>query len=70
MIITENQNRRPEALLKFLKMLLGGGFICAALGILFMLLTILLVTKVVPAIFQGIAAIYNSIFGKKKGAAI
>ncbi len=50
--------------------LLGGGFICAALGILFMLLTILLVTKVVPAIFQGIAAIYNSIFGKKKGAAI
>lgn len=48
--------------------LLGGGFICAALGILFMLLTVLLVTKVVPAIFQGIAAIYNSIFRKKKGA--
>ena len=48
--------------------LLGGGFICAALGIMFMLLTVLLVTKVVPAIFQGIAAIYNSIFRKKKGA--
>lgn len=48
--------------------LLGGGFICGALGILFMLLTVLLVTKVVPAICQGIASIYNSIFRKKGGA--
>ena len=48
--------------------LLGGGFICGALGILFMLLTVLLVTKVIPAICQGIASIYNSIFRKKGGA--
>lgn len=48
--------------------LLGGGFICGALGILFMLLTVLLVTKVLPAICQGIASIYNSIFRKKGGA--
>lgn len=48
--------------------LLGGGFLCASLGILFMLLTVLLVTKLIPAICRGIAAIYNSIFGKRKGA--
>ena len=48
--------------------LLGGGFICGSLGILFMLLTVLLVTKVLPAICQGIASIYNSIFRKKGGA--
>ena len=48
--------------------LFGGGFICGALGILFMLLTVLLVTKVLPAICQGIASIYNSIFRKKGGA--
>lgn len=48
--------------------LLGGGFICGALGILFMLLTVLLVTKVLPAICQGIDSIYNSIFRKKGGA--
>ena len=48
--------------------LLGGGFICGAFGILVMLLTVLLVTKVLPAICQGIASIYNSIFRKKGGA--
>ncbi|MCM1135756.1 MAG: DUF1700 domain-containing protein [Clostridium sp.] len=49
--------------------LLGGGFLCASLGILFMLLTILMVTKVIPAICRGIVSIYNSICKKKGGAA-
>lgn len=50
--------------------LLGGGCICAAIGILFMLLTVLLAVKVIPAICQGIASIFKSISGKKKGAGV
>lgn len=49
--------------------LLGGGLICLALGILFMLLTVFLVGRLLPAICQGIAYIFKRIFGKKEAAA-
>lgn len=48
--------------------LIGGGCICAAVGILCMLVTILIAGKCVPGIIKGIAYIFSSIFGKKKGA--
>lgn len=47
--------------------LIGGGLICAAFGILLMLLTVFLVGKCIPGIFQGIAYIFHNIFGKKGG---
>lgn len=48
--------------------LIGGGCICAAVGILCMLVTVLVAGKCVPGIIQGIGYIFSSIFGKKKGA--
>lgn len=48
--------------------LIGSGCLCAGLGILFMLLTVFLVGKCIPAIFQGIGYIFKKIFGKKGGA--
>ena len=48
--------------------MIGGGCICAAIGILFMLLTVFIVGKCIPGICQGIAYIFRSLFGKKKGA--
>lgn len=48
--------------------LLGGGCICAALGILFMLLVVFLAGKGIPGICQGIAYIFQKFFGKKGGA--
>lgn len=48
--------------------LLGGGCICAAFGIVFMLLTGFLAGKCVPGICQGIGYIFKKIFGKKEGA--
>ena len=45
--------------------LIGGGCICAALGILFMLLEVLLVGKCIPGIFEGIGYIFKKLFGKK-----
>lgn len=47
--------------------MIGGGFICAAIGILFMLLTVFIAGKCVPGICQGIAYIFRSLFGRKKG---
>lgn len=47
--------------------MLGAAFICAALGILFMLLFYLLVCKCIPGIFQGIVYICQKLFGKKGG---
>lgn len=49
--------------------LLGGGCICVALGIVFMLLTGFLAGKCVPGICQGIAYIFKKIFGKKEVSA-
>lgn len=49
--------------------LLGGGLICFSLGILFMLLTVFLVGKLIPAICQGIAYVFKKLFGKKEAAA-
>ncbi|MDE7331350.1 MAG: DUF1700 domain-containing protein [Lachnospiraceae bacterium] len=48
--------------------LLGGGFLCGALGILFMLLTGFLAGKCIPGIFQGISYICKKIFGNKGGS--
>lgn len=48
--------------------LIGGALICAAIGILFMILEVLLVGKCIPAIFQGISYIFQKLFGKKGGA--
>ena len=45
--------------------LIGGGCICAALGILLMLLEVLLVGKCIPGIFEGIGYIFKKLFGKK-----
>lgn len=47
--------------------LIGGGLICAALGILFMLLTVFLAGKCIPGIFQGLGYIFHKIFGTKGG---
>ena len=48
--------------------LLGGGCLCAALGILFMLLVAFLAGKCIPGICQGIAYIFKKLFGKTGGA--
>lgn len=50
--------------------LLGGGFLCGALGILFMLLTGFLAGKCIPGIFQGISYICKKLFGKKGGSKV
>ena len=48
--------------------MIGGGCICASIGILFMLLTVFIVGKCIPGICQGIAYIFRSLFRKKEGA--
>ncbi len=48
--------------------LLGGGLICIAFGILFMILTTLLTVKCIPGICKGIASIFRKLFGSKGGA--
>ncbi len=50
--------------------LIGGACICAALGILFLLVLVFLVGKCIPGIFQGIGYIFKKIFGKKGGEAV
>ena len=50
--------------------LIGGTCICAALGILFLLVLVFLVGKCIPGIFQGIGYIFKKIFGKKGGEAV
>lgn len=47
---------------------IGAAFICAAFGVLFMILTVLLVGKLIPAICQGTGYIFRKIFGKKEVA--
>lgn len=46
--------------------IIGAALICAAVGILFMLLFYLLVGKCIPGICQGIAYIFRKLFGKKE----
>ena len=48
--------------------LVGGGLICLSLGILFMLITVFIVGKLIPAICQGIAYICKKLFGKREAA--
>lgn len=49
--------------------LVGGGLICLSLGILFMLITVFIVGKLIPAVCQGIAYIWKKLFGKKEAVA-
>lgn len=49
--------------------LVGGGLVCLALGILFLMLTVFLVGKLIPAVCQGIAYIFRKLFGKKEAVA-
>ncbi len=49
--------------------LLGGGCICGALGILFLLVTVFLVGKGIPALCKGIAYVYHWIVDRVKGVA-
>lgn len=46
--------------------LIGGGFVCGAIGILFLMLTVAMAGIVTPAAFRGIVALCKLIFGKKK----
>jgi len=48
--------------------LFGGGLICLAIGILFLLLTVFFAGKLLPATCQGIAYIFKKLFGKKEVA--
>jgi len=43
------------------------GLIMGGLGILFFLLTALIVVKVIPAVFKGVVYLFESMFGGKKG---
>ena len=45
---------------------LGGGFICGSLGILFMMLTVAMAGIATPAIFRGIVSLCRKLSGKKK----
>lgn len=47
--------------------LLGGGFICGALGILCMLFTYLLAAKAIPGIYRGVIYIYHKVADKIGG---
>lgn len=49
-------------------LLIGAGFICAAFGILFMMLTVFLVGSCLPGIIRGISYICRKLFGKKEEA--
>lgn len=49
--------------------MVGGGLICLALGILFLMLTVFLAGKLVPAVCQGIAYIFKKLFGKEEAVA-
>lgn len=47
--------------------LVGAACICGALGILFLLITVLIAGKGVPALYKGILYLWNNIFHKKGG---
>lgn len=49
---------------------MGCGFICGALGILFMMLTVAMAGIATPAIFRGVVSLCRKLFGKKKTAEI
>ena len=48
--------------------LVGAACICGALGILFLLITVLIAGKGVPAVYKGILYLWNKIFPKKGGS--
>lgn len=48
--------------------LIGGGLVCGAVGILFLMLTVALCGIVLPAICKGIAYLCRRLFGSKKSA--
>lgn len=46
--------------------MIGGGLICGGIGLLFLMLTVAMAGIATPAIFRGIAWLWNSIFRKRK----
>ena len=46
--------------------LIGGGLLCAGLGILFMILTVLIFREGIPALIRGCRALWKKITGKKE----
>lgn len=46
--------------------LIGGGFVCGGIGILFLMLTVAMAGIVTPAIFRGIGHLFR--FGRKEAA--
>ena len=48
--------------------LVGAALICAAIGILFMIITVFLVGTVIPAICKGVSYIWKKLFDKKEVA--
>ena len=48
--------------------LIGAGFVCLALGVLFVMLEVFLCGICLPGIFKGLAYIFKKIFGKKEVA--
>ncbi len=48
--------------------LIGGGLVCGAIGLLFLMLTVAICGIVLPAICKGIVFLCRNLFGKKKKA--
>lgn len=48
--------------------LLGGGLLCAGIGLVFLVLTIWMVGKAIPAVVRFIANLFKKLFNKKGGA--
>lgn len=46
--------------------LIGGGLLCAGLGVLFMILTVLIFREGIPALVRGCRALWKKITGKKE----
>ena len=46
--------------------LIGGGLLCAGLGVLFMILTVLIFREGIPALIKGCRALWKKITGKKE----
>lgn len=49
--------------------LIGAGFLCAGIGMLFLVLTIWMVGMLIPALFHGIGKLFSNAFKKKEGSA-
>lgn len=50
--------------------LIGGGLVCGAIGVLFMMLTVAMAGIATPAIVDGIVALCRKLFGKKESKTV